>query len=266
MNTSMHHRLRAYGSTAIGVLLMTAAPAQAQHAGDIGLRVTDGNLEVYGPIGNPDTGGVYLGTFGDVGFPGFTSNPGFDAFPGTLPPGGRIGFNVRAGLRRWDPVLEDWLDPESVDERLRINFITLETIVEDEPVDGFDLAVQSDGGWHKHVNFTIQPDAVGNTTPGAYRLDLVLYSTAGLGDSQPFTIVFDFEADETDVSDALASLEPSPPCPGDVDNDGEVGGSDFGRLLAAWGSTNPDFDLNDDGIVSGGDVGVLLALWGKCPE
>lgn len=265
MRSRMDNRLRSFVLTAVGGLLLSAAPAHAQHAGDIGLRVADGNLEVYGPIGNPDTGGIYLGTFGDSGFPGFTSNPGFDAFPGTLP-GGRIGFNVEAGLRRWDPDSAGWLDPESVGERLRISFITLQTFVEDEPVAGFDLAVQGDGGWHKHVNFTLQPDAVGTTTPGAYRLDLVLYSTAGLGDSQPFTIVFDFEADETEVSDALASLEPAPPCPADLDDDGEVGGSDFGRLLAFWGSSDPDIDLNGDGVVNGGDVGVLLAVWGQCPE
>ena len=89
--------------------------------------------------------------FGDTGFPGFTSNPGFDAEPGSLP-AGRIGFEVLAGLRRWDPLLEDWLEPSDVGERLEISYITLSTLVEDEPIMGFDLAVQPDGGWHRHVN------------------------------------------------------------------------------------------------------------------
>lgn len=252
--------------TILATLVFAGNPAaHAQHSGDIGLRVTDGNLEVYGPIGNPDTGGLYLGTFGDSGFPGFTSNPGFDAFPGTFP-GGRIGFNVRAGLSRWDPASGTWLDPTQVGEELRITFITLQVDVQDTPVAGFDLAVQSDGGWHKHVNFILQPDENGEMAAGVYRLDLVLYSTAGIGDSQPFTILFDFEADSQDVDDALASFEPDPPCLGDLNGDGLVGGADFGQILALWGSSDPNADLTGDGIVGGADVGTLLAVWGDCPN
>ena len=95
--------------------------AVAQHAGDIGLRVVEDRLDVYGPIGEPvDTGGVFLAVFGDTGFPGFTSNPGFDALSGTFPPG-RIGFNALSGFSRWDDDLGGWLEPGEVDERLKIS-------------------------------------------------------------------------------------------------------------------------------------------------
>ncbi len=258
-------RSASFLAASIVVSLFATSVAHAQHAGDIGLRVTDGNLEVYGPIGNPDTGGVYLGTFGDTGFPGFTSNPGFDAIPGTLP-SGRIGFDVLAGLRRWDSSTASWLEPENVGERLRISFITLAVEVEDTAVAGFDLAVQPDGGWHRHVNFELQPDDGGVMAPGAYRLDLVLYANMGLGDSNEFTIVFDFEATAEDVEDALASFDPTPPCVGDINGDGEVGGADFGQLLALFGTSDAGADVNGDGVVNGGDVGSLLALWGECPE
>ena len=85
-NETMSERIK----TGILSALLSAATiaglsgqAVAQHAGDIGLRAADGRLEVYGPLGSDeDTNGVYLATFGDTGFEGYTPNPGFDACPG----------------------------------------------------------------------------------------------------------------------------------------------------------------------------------------
>lgn len=244
---------------------LLASTVRAQHQGDIGIAVVDERLEVHGPIGGDDTSGVFLGVFGDTGFPGFTSNPGFDAAPGTLP-SGRIGFDVLAGLRRWDGDASAWLDPGHVGERLRISFVTLVATVEDAPVSGFDLAVQPDGGWHRHLNFELLDDATGWRTPGVYRLDLSLYSTMGLADSEPFTIVFDFDAEVDEVEAAIASLKPDAPCPGDLDVDGVVGGADFGLMLSAFGTGDLAADLDGDGVVGGGDVGLLLSVWGDCPQ
>ena len=241
-----------------------SSSALAQHAGDIGLEVADGALRVFGPIGEVDTNGVFYGEFGDSGFPGFTANPGFDAEAGTLPPG-RVGFQVLAGLRRWDSDLKIWLEPSEVGERLEISFITLSTMVEDDPVDGFDLAVQPDGGWHRHVNYELQADDKGIRTSGVYRLDLSLYSTMGLADSQPFTIAFGYETSAEEAAEALASLEPGADCPGDIDGNGTVDGADFGQLLAAFGSDNPLADLSEDGVVNGADIGLILSFWGPCP-
>jgi hypothetical protein len=56
-------------------------------------------------------------------------------------------------------------------------------------------------------------------------------------------------------------------CPGDLDCNGIVDGSDLGILLAAWGDCGLDAclaDLNEDGRVSGGDLGLLLGLIGPC--
>lgn len=257
-------RVAALITTCIAVFVSTNV--QAQHAGDIGLRVVEDQLEVYGPLGSPeDSGGVYLGVFGDTGFPGYTSNPGFDAAPGTLPQG-RIGFTVLHGLRRWDPANSDWLDVSEVGERLSISFITLETIVDDDPVAGFDLAVQPDGGWHRHVNFELLADDGGNRASGVYRLDLFLYSTMGLGDSQPFTILFDQEADPADVTAAIDSMYEDDACTGDLDGDGTVDGGDLTLLLAAWGSTDEIADLSGDGLVGGDDLTILLGAWGMCPD
>ena len=53
-----------------------------------------------------------------------------------------------------------------------------------------------------------------------------------------------------------------PPCTPDLDNDGEVGGSDLAILLSWWNS--PVADLNGDKTVDGSDVTILLAAWGPC--
>ena len=54
-------------------------------------------------------------------------------------------------------------------------------------------------------------------------------------------------------------------CQGDLDGDGQVGGSDLGLMLVAWGTDDPNADLDGDGLVSGGDLGLLLVAWGACP-
>ena len=55
-------------------------------------------------------------------------------------------------------------------------------------------------------------------------------------------------------------------CFGDLNDDGNVNGADFGVMLAEWGACpGCGGDLNMDGEVSGADVGLLLSVWGECP-
>ena len=257
--------LRAIAIAGVASLSCLTPSAFAQHAGDIGLQVVDGRLDTYGPIGSGEDTGVYLAVFGDTGFPGYTPNPGFDAIGGTLP-SGRIGFNVLGGLSRWSSDLGDWEAAVDCPERLSISFITLETVVDDEPIAGFDLAVQPDGGWHRHLDFELLSGKSGGRRAGVYRLDFVLYSTMGLADSEPFTIAFDYLASDSEVEDALASLEPEAPCPADYDGNGVVDGGDFGRLLAGFDTNDPSLDLDGDGLITGADVVLILSLWGPFPE
>jgi hypothetical protein len=49
--------------------------------------------------------------------------------------------------------------------------------------------------------------------------------------------------------------------PGDLDNDGQVDGSDFGVFLASWGESDSPADFNFDGVVDGIDLGILLLNW-----
>lgn len=55
-----------------------------------------------------------------------------------------------------------------------------------------------------------------------------------------------------------------PPCLGDFDGDGVVGGTDLASILGYWGSDNPTFDLDESGTVDGADLTIILARWGLC--
>jgi hypothetical protein len=137
-------------------------------------------------------------------------------------------------------------------------------MIEDQPISGFDLAVQPDGGWHRHMNYELLADSSGSRVAGVYRFDVVLYSTQGLEDSEPFTLIFDYEADSEDVDDAIESMYDTNTCPGDFDGNGFVDGADLTRLLAEWGLSGTSVDLSGDGIISGADLTILLGRWGLC--
>jgi len=57
-----------------------------------------------------------------------------------------------------------------------------------------------------------------------------------------------------------------PPCPADVDHDGEVSFNDLLAVLAAWGACEdcPE-DIDANGVVDFNDLLVVLAAWGPCP-
>ena len=57
---------------------------------------------------------------------------------------------------------------------------------------------------------------------------------------------------------------PAPPCPADLNGDGEVAAQDLAALLSAWGTNNANADLNGDGQVAAQDLAALLGAWGVC--
>jgi hypothetical protein len=246
-------------------LIAIALPAAAQfHAGDIGLLVHEERIKT-GAF-DPSSGElapirVFGGTFGDSGFPGFTSNPGFDAPSGTFVSGTRVGFDAVAGLRRFTG---DGLEIAD-DAQLRVSFLTLSRTIGTEPIAGFDLAVQSNGGFHRHLNFTLEGVSTPSPAPGVYVVEFELYSTdAAVERSEPFFIAFDFEAGDAARQQAIDWIVANllaPPCPGDLDGDGTIGGGDLAVLLAGWGGSSPDLD--GDGVVGGSDLAVLLSSWGE---
>jgi hypothetical protein len=239
--TTRHHHALA----AVAAVLVTA-PALAQHAGDIGLLVSDARIATaeIGAAGVGPTRRTFSAVFGDTGSPWFTSNPGFDCNPGTFVPGSRIGFRFAEALLVWDGTAFVPTSPAGAlaGERLKATFLTVTATSGAGTVPGFDLAVAANGQWHRHVSWTLLP-ASGASSPdtGVYLATLEIYST-----------------------DPAVGTSLSPPCTADLDGDGSVGGADLGILLGGWGLPGPA-DLDHDGAVTGADLGALLGAWGNCP-
>ena len=56
-----------------------------------------------------------------------------------------------------------------------------------------------------------------------------------------------------------------PPCPEDLNGDGQVNGGDLALILSSWGGDGDDgADLNGDGTVNGADMALILSAWGDC--
>lgn len=267
--------LAPHAQRAIALVLSLFAPvctAHAQHAGDIGLTRDDGGRIVTHLISGsalvPER--VFTASFGDTGVPNFTQNPGFDAASGTFPATARIGFDFRAPLRRWTGSGFAATDPQDplLGERLRGSFISLSATTGAGPVAGFSLAVQGDGGWHRHISWTLQP-AAGSSVPvaGVYLIELSLWCTdAAVEDSDPFWVVMSAGASAADIELAEQWVRDSigHSCPADLDDSGSIDGIDLASLLANWGGVGQG-DISGDGTVDGVDLAAVLAAWGPCP-
>ncbi len=244
---------------------VASAPSSAQHVGDIGVAIVDGAIATTdAAAGTPLAERVFGATFGDTGVARFTSNPGFDALPGTFTAGSRTGFTPRTGLRKLE---SNVLTPVTTEE-LEMKFLTLATVVGAEPSPGFDLAVQSNGGWHRHLSFTLRSSGAKLPSSGLYIVELELYSTDGVTlPSAPFWIVFNDGRPAAEHDEAMAWVaanlaDGGAPCPGDLDGDGAIGAADLATLLSAWGT--PTADLTEDGDTNAADIAVLLSGWGTC--
>lgn len=80
------------------------------------------------------------------------------------------------------------------------------------------------------------------------------------------TMVYDGTVPGLDVLGTVAGavISQVPPCVGDLDQSGAVGGADLATLLTQWGTLGSG-DLDQSGLVDGGDVAILLNAWGACP-
>jgi hypothetical protein len=257
---------------ATAVVLFMSLAAHAQHSGDIFIGL-DGNQLITGQI-HPDqtidtSVRVYRATFGDSGFDGFTANPGYDAAL-IFNPAFRIGFNLLSPLQYWNGVEPVNFGP-TAGETLTLSFLSLEDITGECYVPGFDLAVQADGGWHRHLSMFLNPTAgMKSGTPGIYLLKMELYYTApGYEDSPPYWIVFNHNDTlahhDAAVAWVTANLA-SPSCPADVNQSGAVDVDDLIAVILGWGDAcNTTVDSNDDGAVDVDDLIAVILAWGACP-
>jgi hypothetical protein len=243
------------------VVMLSGSLACAQHATDIVLGVQGGVL-VTGAT-RPEGGvefekRVFVSRLGEVA-PNFSSDPGFDCLPGTFPAGTRNGFRIVDALRIWDGSGLETVAPA----RMNISFVTLnvDTPLVPGVVEGFTLAVGSNGQWHRHLDFVLEESAA----DGFYVLTLQLFSTAAaIVPSSNVYIIFNQNmprSGEEAVVNYITSLIESPPCPADFNQDGGVDGGDVESFFTAWADAQTAADVNVDGGVDGSDVETFFLVW-----
>ncbi len=270
MNTRARKQCVRHGSlcflAALGLSLLGAS-AHAQHVGDI-VPVRNGAVietREYNATGDTQLRRIFRGDFADTGVEHFTSNPGYDSAPGNFAAGTRLGLNALAGLKQWNGsefVLATGL-------RMNIRYLTLQFNIRTSAINGFDLQVQSNGGFHKHLNMTVASDTSPLANTGAYLIELELYSTGSTAAlSEPFWIVFNDGLSSADFDPAYEWAQAnllSTPCYGDLDGSGEVDSGDVALVLLDTGicvGCITDLDGSDE--VDSGDIALVLLHTGAC--
>lgn len=199
---------------ALAAVAFTAAPAVAQHS-DIEFGYTDGHIEIeFGPEGQ-----VFEGEFPDSGlFAGNTDDPGFASEPEEglgVNPGDVIDYRVLGPLRFHDGTN---FSPITDGTSITIGDNPSGTIDIDAstvgPVTGPGAIAEADsnGEVHAHIDFTLNDHTT--AAPGAYGLLMDLTTDAqGIGNSDPFYIVFNFGLDEPVFESAVAAFAAAVPEP-----------------------------------------------------
>ncbi len=251
---------------AFALTLATCSSTLAQHAGDIVLSVENGRIRTSVEVdgGAPQPSRVFASELGEVE-PGYSDEPGFDNLPGTFPFPSGIGFRVVGPMLRWANGVGDGRDPET----MHVAFSVLGPVDSgacNNTVEGFSLPVGSNGTWHRHLEFTINPAA----PTGVYLLGLALFSTAEtFAPSESFWIVFNHSAPETDHDAAIQWAEvalAARACDADFDASSAIGVPDIFAFLSAWfgGADNPDgWRADFDGSCTLGvpDIFAFLSAW-----
>lgn len=228
--------------TAATSLCLSISSAWAQpHDDEIILTVTNDAIQTNTSEG-PER--LFVSHLGEV-FPNFTDTPGFDSAPGTFDAGSRIGFNLQGPLRKWDGAS---FVHATTTEQMEIAFSSLIRITPSTAtqVEGFTLAVGSNGQWHRHLEFTLLPPA----SDGLYLLELDLFSTLpNLLPSTSFWILFNQNAAPEQEIAAEAWVRTTligPSCPGDWDQDGDADSDDIILFFLEWESGEADIDADLD--------------------
>jgi choice-of-anchor B domain-containing protein len=139
--------------------------------------------------------------------------------------------------------------------------------------DVFQVDISDDNGQTWTSMETVGPTGEG-TTGGWHDVSFVVSEIPGVSPSTQMRLRFTAEdANSGSVIEAgvdailISALECSsePPCPADVaGNDGQVDVNDLLAIIAAWNSTDPQFDIDNDGIVSVNDLLAVIGAWGDC--
>jgi len=249
------------------VTLLLATIARAQDIGDIVPILNAGTLTTNrykDDLGSTEPARVFTTTLGEIGVPHFSSEPGYEAAAGNFVVGSRLGWRALAGLQVWNGV--DFVP--TTNTQVQLQYLTASFIVADQPVEGFSLLTQSDGGFHKHHNITLSSPS-DTLNAGAYLLSLQLALTGPVStNSEPYYLLLNesLTAAEFDVAvtAARARFEPAL-CFGDLDESGEVDLGDVAIALLDYGPcAQCPADLDGTDEVDFGDIALILLSNGPC--
>lgn len=248
---------------AAAVLSTATIAAAGLHSGDIILTI-DNNTIVTNTQGTegPEPVRVFTSELSFIAGFWSTTNPGFDCEPGTFNVGSDIGFVIEDAVREWDGANFDTIADEQISLEFGPAGPIFSPLTPDTDVVGFNIPVQSNGGWHRHYDFYLEAPAM----EGVYLLRMRLTHTGGLNDSEPFYLIFNQSQDPMVLTDAFDYVETvllASPCPEDINSDTLIDAADLGILIAAFGTNDADADINGDGIVDAADLGLLIAAFGQ---
>lgn len=227
---------------------------------------------------------------GDEGFFGVTDPTSLPNGYLPMPPNVDIRFDFKAftiddetaNLWFWDPQVDALPTFHPATNGMRLSFRKTPTAFFNATVDGADTDIAgfvidrtgSGGLLHKHLTIVVDDadtDPGTPITPGVYVVGYVLsYSGAA---SEMIILVVNGGmggGGAQAIEDAVAYFEdytaPPAPCPGDLDNDGDVDITDLATLLSHFGTssgaTPAQGDLDDDGDVDISDLSAMLSAFG----
>lgn len=185
-------------------LVLFVGSAHAQHAGDLEFKYDGGQISILnGEEGFEDGKKIFEAEMPGPGepFDGYTDEPGFmsevDVGLG-IGPNDSISLNVLqsrfgAFLNYWNPdtgLVESTLASLNLDGFLSSSLTISESLGGSVVIGPADSA----GDFHRHIDFSLTP----NSAAGAYAILVNLQTNrAGIGNSDPFYIVFGYGIDET---------------------------------------------------------------------
>lgn len=253
------------------------AHAQSMHS-DIRFAYDAGKIAIDTNVGN----GVGVGEFAVDGlFRQFETNPGFASENDVgfgIQPSDFVVYNVLDDLLFWNG--SDFVPPNAGTQVRIENNGSSDTLVHGTsqsmpgsftpPANSIGQADQS-GDFHAHVDFFLEPNNAPAPPPlpelGAYGLELSLSTNAaGIADSDPFFIVFNFGLDGEQLEEAVGAFAGliTASLPGDYNVDGVVDARDYAVWRSSYGAMGSDLsaDGNGNGAVDAADYTVWRDNYG----